>query len=91
VDAGWTLLFMLVVLKIPLVYLGVVIWYAVKAEPAPEGGGEMAGVPAPIVPCGWGEWRDRRLAGARRRRPIRPRGRQGDVRLARAARPTVAV
>ena len=27
---------MLVVLKIPLVYLGVVVWWAVRAEPDPR-------------------------------------------------------
>ncbi len=68
---------MLLVLKIPMVYLGTVIWYALKPEPASEGGDEPAGVLAPVAPCGWGEWQDRRLARGRGRRPLRPAGRPG--------------
>ena len=34
----WEALFMLVVLKIPLVYLGAVVWWAIRAEPLPEDG-----------------------------------------------------
>jgi hypothetical protein len=84
VDSLWIAIFMLLVLKIPLVYLGVVVWYAVKADPAPEGGDE-AGVLSPLTPCGWDEWRDRRLAGARGRRPFRPTGRSAGRRMRRAA------
>jgi hypothetical protein len=29
----WELIFMLLILKIPIVYLGWVVWWAVKAEP----------------------------------------------------------
>ena len=68
---------MLLVLKIPMVYLGVVIWYALKPEPAAEAGDEEAGVLAPVAPCGWGDWRDRQVARGRGRRPIRPAGRPG--------------
>jgi hypothetical protein len=32
---AWELLFMMLVLKIPIVYLGLVVWYAIKAEPEP--------------------------------------------------------
>jgi hypothetical protein len=35
---GWTLLFMVVILKIPLAAALWLIWYAVKAEPIPEDG-----------------------------------------------------
>ena len=58
----WEIIFMLVILKIPVVYLCVVIWYAVKAEPSPPDNGEPAIVsdtPPPGEP--------------RRRRPARPR------------------
>ena len=35
-SAGaWELLFMMLILKIPIVYLGLVVWYAIKAEPEP--------------------------------------------------------
>ncbi|HET7745162.1 MAG TPA: hypothetical protein VFK76_10520 [Gaiellaceae bacterium] len=76
-DSPWELVFMLLVLKIPMVYLGVVIWYAMRPEPAAEAGDDPAGVPAPVAPCGWGEWRDRRLARDRGRRPMRPSGYRG--------------
>ena len=35
-DSVWEAIFMLVVLKIPLVYLGAVVWWAVRAEPDPQ-------------------------------------------------------
>ena len=34
----WELVFLMVILKIPIVYLGLVVWYAIKAEPDPEEG-----------------------------------------------------
>ena len=36
--AAWELLFMMLILKIPIVYLCVVVWYAIKAEPEPGAG-----------------------------------------------------
>ena len=33
---GWTLFFMMVILKIPLVAALYLIWWAIKQEPAPE-------------------------------------------------------
>ena len=35
-QEAWELLFMMLVLKIPIVYLCVVVWYAIKAEPEPD-------------------------------------------------------
>ena len=32
---AWELIFMMLILKIPIVYLGLVVWYAIKAEPEP--------------------------------------------------------
>jgi hypothetical protein len=61
----WEAIFMLVVLKIPMVYLAVVVWWAVRAEPHPSGGGEEVGVLEPLTPCGWDDWK--------RRRPRMPR------------------
>jgi hypothetical protein len=37
---GWTLFFMMVILKIPLVAAILLIWYAIKQEPAPDEGVE---------------------------------------------------
>jgi hypothetical protein len=69
-DSVWEIVFLLVILKIPIVYLCVVIWYAIKAEPKPEAG---AAVTAQIGPEEGGD------GGARRRRdpfrrPVRPHG-----------------
>jgi hypothetical protein len=68
VDSAWEAIFMLLVLKIPLIYLAGVVWWAIRAEPVPEGGsgGECAVVP--LTPCGWDEWKRRR--GARRGGPL---------------------
>jgi hypothetical protein len=77
----WEAIFMLVVLKIPLVYLGIVVWWAIRSEPEPADGGDEAGVLAPLTPCGWSEWRRRRSV-RRFSRPIRPSGRS--LRSARA-------
>ena len=41
---------MLVVLKIPMVYLGGVVWYAVRTEPGGTSGSEDVGVLAPEPP-----------------------------------------
>ncbi|HSI96738.1 MAG TPA: hypothetical protein VK926_00105 [Gaiellaceae bacterium] len=66
----WEAVFMLVVLKIPVVYLGIVVWWAIRAEPTTGAGGDPVGVLAPLEPCGWSEWSRRRLA----RRSWCPRG-----------------
>jgi hypothetical protein len=34
----WELVFLMLILKIPIVYLCVVVYYAIKAEPRPEEG-----------------------------------------------------
>ena len=68
----WELVFMLVILKIPVVYLCWVVWWAVRAVPEPlEGAGRLTPVPvAPRAPeCGW----RRRRAALLRRGPL-PRG-----------------
>jgi hypothetical protein len=38
----WELVFFMVILKIPIVYLGLVVWYAVKSEPTPEEGATVS-------------------------------------------------
>lgn len=55
---------MLVVLKIPMVYLAIVVWWAVRAGPEVAVDGDEVGVLAPLTPCGWDDWK--------RRRPQRP-------------------
>jgi hypothetical protein len=71
VDSAWEAIFMLVILKIPLVYLGVVVWWAIRAEPIPGDGGEEVGVLMPLTPCGWEDWKRGRSTT---RRPPRPLG-----------------
>ena len=44
---GWTLFFMMVVLKIPMIAAGYLIWYAVKEEPEARGGAGHRQGPAP--------------------------------------------
>jgi hypothetical protein len=74
VDSAWEAIFMLGILKIPLVYLAVVVWWAIRAEPVPEGGSGADEAPVPLTPCSWDDWKQRRRNGARGRRPFRPAG-----------------
>ena len=64
--SAWEAIFMLVVLKIPLIYLGIVVWWAVRAEPEVAGGGDEIGVLAPLTPCGWSDWKRGRSRRYRR-------------------------
>lgn len=48
-DSVWEIVFLMVILKIPIVYLCFVVYYAIKAEPRPEAG---AGVTAELGPDG---------------------------------------
>lgn len=76
----WELVFMLLVLKIPVVYLGLVVWYAIKAEPETEPG---AGPEQQL----WRPWR--RPQGPRPRRGG-PHGTRDAVRAQRARRDRVS-
>ncbi len=78
---------MLVILKIPIVYLCAVVWWAIRAEPRPpEGAAKLA--PLDLPPgC---DWRARTLRGPRR--PVRGGGPRVGVRrpaLVRASAPVV--
>lgn len=68
----WEALFMLVVLKIPDVYLSVVVWWAIRSEPVVEGGSDEPRSLVPLTPCGWDEWRRRRTRARVGRRPLPP-------------------
>ena len=62
----WELVFMLVILKIPVVYLCAVVWWAIRAEPLPlEGAARLAPLDHP-PDCNW--------RAATLRGPVRPRG-----------------
>ena len=57
-GGAWELIFMMLILKIPIVYLGLVVWYAIRAEPEPG-----------VDPSEYSAWRPwRRNDGPRPRR-----------------------
>lgn len=61
----WEIIFMLVILKIPIVYLCVVVWWAIRAEPRPSEPVAVVRVEdTPPFPRG-----PRRSASGRPRRP----------------------
>lgn len=62
----WEIVFLMVILKIPIAYLCVVVYMAIKAEPKPEAGASVAAEPGPDD--GPDDYR-RRI-----RTPVRPRG-----------------
>ncbi len=70
-TAAWELIFMMLVLKLPILYLIGVVWWAVRSSPDPFEPAELVrAAPGdsphdPAEPCSW------RV----RRRPIRPRPR----------------
>jgi hypothetical protein len=82
----WEAIFMLVLLKIPVVYLCVVVWWAIRGEPRDEQPAVAARVvDTPVSPAGWSRvTRDRRDLGGRRgpRRdaPHRPSLARGEAR-----------
>lgn len=66
----WEIVFMLVILKIPIAYIAVVIWWAIKAEPDP---GDLAGVTVVSdTPAPGTSPRARKPRGRRPRRPHTP-------------------
>jgi len=84
VDSAWEAIFMLLVLKIPVIYLAGVVWWAIKAEPNPEGGTGGEGAVLPLTPCGWDDWKRRRGAARRGPLPIGASGRPNTVLTRRA-------
>ncbi|MBA3843913.1 MAG: hypothetical protein H0X39_15085 [Actinobacteria bacterium] len=81
-SGAWELVFMLVILKIPIVYLGLVVWYAIRAEPEPG-----------VDPSEYSTWRPWRKPDRPRREGPHgtrdgagvQRGRRDDARRARVA------
>ena len=73
-------IFMLVILKIPVVYLCAVVWWAVRADPRPpEAAANPARLPEP-EPCPWCG----RLRGPRRPSPCGGRRQAAALTLRRA-------
>ena len=72
-DSVWEIVFLMVILKIPIVYLCAVVYYAIKAEPRRTGGAPVAARTDPDDQGpGWGR-RPRRRTGPMRP-PSRPHG-----------------
>ena len=63
----WELIWMLVILKIPVIYLCLVVWWAIRSEPKPV---EPAVLPSPVDPEPRSGWRPSRN-GVDSRRPRR--------------------
>ena len=61
----------MVIMKIPILYLCWVVWWAIKAEPGKEEGAALPAVLPPDWPDPGSGWRFRR---AHRPRPGRPHG-----------------
>jgi hypothetical protein len=76
-DSVWEIVFLMVILKIPVVYLCVVVYYAIKAEPKPEAGASAtANLGDPDEPGSWQRQTRRRLrprGGPSRTYPRTPR------------------
>jgi hypothetical protein len=70
----WEAIFLLVILKIPVIYLAVVIWWAIRAEPAPPEPLEPSLVTAPLDPEPKPGWRFLRRAARTNRPADRPHG-----------------
>ena len=49
-SGWWELIFLMFLMKIPIVYLCAVIWWAVKAEPRPEEGAALLADAEPDPP-----------------------------------------
>lgn len=64
--------FMMIVLKIPIVYLFGVVWWAVRAEPRPFDGAVLPVEPPP-APCPWHRTRRRPGPGGRSPRTVAAR------------------
>jgi hypothetical protein len=71
VRAAWEAIFLLLILKIPLVYLCIVVWWAIRAEPTAGDGQDPVRSLVPLTPCGWDDWKRRRTS-PRAPRPFRP-------------------
>src|ERR1700747_1488968 len=68
----WEIIFLMLILKIPIVYLCVVVSYAIKAEPKPQAGASVTARVGPDDPGpGWQRRTRRRRAWPAQRRPGR--------------------
>lgn len=66
----WEIVFLMVILKIPIVYLCAVVYWAIKAEPRPEEGAAVTAAVGPEA-RGGGSARRRRLPRPPHGGPVR--------------------
>jgi hypothetical protein len=71
-SGWWELIFLMFLMKLPIVYLCGVVWWAIKDPPPPEGAAKLAELPE--TPPRWRPWRLRR--GGRRPGPHGSPGRR---------------
>jgi hypothetical protein len=71
-SGWWELIFLMFLMKLPIVYLCAVVWWAIKDPPTPEGAAKLAELPE--TPPRWRPWRLRR--GDRRPGPHGSPGRR---------------
>lgn len=81
----WELIFLMVLMKLPIVYLAAVVWWAVRAEPRPEEGAAITVAAGPRAPSPERSYDPRPFRG---RVPRQPRPHGGPAR--RPARVTAA-
>jgi predicted membrane channel-forming protein YqfA (hemolysin III family) len=67
----WGFIFLMLIMKVPIAYLGGVVWYACKEPDPPEPAVKLVAATEPEPMCPW-RLRHRRPVGPRRR-PTGPR------------------
>jgi hypothetical protein len=82
-DSVWEIVFLMVILKIPIVYLCAVVYWAIKAEPQPGEGAGITAVAGPEADGGRSK-RRRRFPRPPHGRPARSYPRTPQPSLARA-------
>jgi hypothetical protein len=77
-GTAWAVIFMMLILKIPIIYLGIVVWYAIRAEPEPG-----------VDPSEYSAWRPWRQPAGPRPHRGGPHGTRDTARATRARRDRV--
>jgi hypothetical protein len=78
-SGAWELVFMMLILKIPIAYLALVVWYAIRAEPEPG-----------VDPNEYSVWRPWQKPDGPRPRRGGPHGMRDGARASRVRRDRVA-
>jgi len=65
-DEWWAFIFLMLVMKLPIVYLGAVVWYACKPPLPPEPAAKLVEAPDAEPECPWQRGRRRSPGGGPR-------------------------